>query len=166
MEVTVTILPRQFANAITRHKQKKKYFPTQHLLEVNENKQKTEKLFSYPILCPFFHLHQRKQIKIKLMQLRIYFNVAGQVHITNKNSFYKTWTFDRSSQKYIGEMVYQTMHCQNKKVSKSLRQELVDWIMKNSNVRQPPITHDTLLIADADTKVKRRVPKILLEFSM
>ena len=38
--------------------------------------------------------------------------------------------------------------------------------MKNSNVRESPITHDTLLIADADTKVKHRVPKLLLEFSM
>ena len=38
--------------------------------------------------------------------------------------------------------------------------------MKNSNVRQSPITRDTLLIADADTKVNRRVPKLLLERSM
>ena len=38
--------------------------------------------------------------------------------------------------------------------------------MKNSNVRQSPITRDTLLIEDADTKVKRRVPKLLLECSM
>ena len=38
--------------------------------------------------------------------------------------------------------------------------------MKNSNVRQPPITRDTLLIADADTKVQRRVPKLLLECSI
>ena len=37
---------------------------------------------------------------------------------------------------------------------------------KNSNVRQSPITRDTLLIADADTKVKRRVPKLLLDCSM
>ena len=63
-------------------------------------------------------------------------------------------------------MVYQTMHCYNKKVSKALRQELVDCIMKNSNVRQYPISRDTLLIADADSKVKRRVPKLLLEFSI
>ena len=56
----------------------------QHLLEIKENKQKTEKLLSYPILCPLCHLHQRKQIKIKLMQFRIYFNVAGQVYIVNK----------------------------------------------------------------------------------
>ena len=38
--------------------------------------------------------------------------------------------------------------------------------MKNSNVLQSPITHDTLLIVDADTKVKRRVPKLVLECSM
>ena len=33
-------------------------------------------------------------------------------------------------------------------------------------MRQSPITCDTLLIANADTKVKRRVPKLLLECSM
>ena len=53
-----------------------------------------------------------------------------------------------------------------KTISKALRQEIVDWRMKNSNVRQSPITRDTLLIADADTKVKRRVSKLLLECSM
>ena len=47
-----------------------------------------------------------------------------------------------------------------------MRQEIVDWIMKNSNVCQYPITRDTLLIADADSKVKCRVPKPLLECSM
>ena len=47
-----------------------------------------------------------------------------------------------------------------------MRQEIVDWTMKNSNVRQSPITRDTLLIADEDTKVKCRVQKLLLECSM
>ena len=47
-----------------------------------------------------------------------------------------------------------------------MRKETVDWIMKNSTVRESPITRDTLLIADADTKEKRRVPKLLLEYSM
>ena len=47
-----------------------------------------------------------------------------------------------------------------------MRQEIVDWIIKNSNVRQSPITRDTLLIADAYSKVKRRVPKLLLECSV
>ena len=44
-----------------------------------------------------------------------------------------------------------------------MRNETFDWIMKNSNVRQYPINCDTLLIADAYTKVKLRVPKLLLE---
>ena len=57
----------------------------QHLLEINENKQKTEKLFSYPILCPLCHLHQRKQIKMKLIQFRIYSNVADYVLCTPTN---------------------------------------------------------------------------------
>ena len=52
------------------------------------------------------------------------------------------------------------------KISKALRPEIVDWIMKNSNVRQSTIACDTLLIVDADTKVKRRVQKLLLECSM
>ena len=55
---------------------------------------------------------------------------------------------------------------QTKKVCKTLRQKLVEWIMKNSNVRQSPIAHDTSLINDTESGVKRRVPKLLLEFSM
>ena len=52
MAVTGTILPKQYANVINRHEQKKKYCLMQHLLEINKNKQKIEKLLSYPILCP------------------------------------------------------------------------------------------------------------------
>ena len=50
--VTGTILPKRYANVITRHEQKKKYYHMQHMLEINEDKQKTEKLLSHPILCP------------------------------------------------------------------------------------------------------------------
>ena len=53
-----------------------------------------------------------------------------------------------------------------KKISNALIKEIVDWIMKHSNMCQSPITRDNLLIADADTKVKRRLPKLLLECSM
>ena len=100
MAVTGTIFPKKYASAIIRHRKTKKYCPMQHMLEINENKQKTEKLFSYPILCPLYHLHQRKNIKMKLMQFSIYFNVESQVISSTKDSFYKTWTFDRSGQKY------------------------------------------------------------------
>ena len=58
------------------------------------------------------------------------------------------------------------MHCSKKKVRKASRQKLVELIMKNSNVREYPISHDTLLITDTESGVKRRVPKLLLECSM
>ena len=38
--------------------------------------------------------------------------------------------------------------------------------MKNSNVRESPIARDTLLITDAESRVKQRVPKLLLKCSM
>ena len=51
MAVTGTILPKRYANVINRHK-KNNYCHMQHLLEIRENKMKTEKLLSHPILCP------------------------------------------------------------------------------------------------------------------
>ena len=47
-----------------------------------------------------------------------------------------------------------------------MRQKLFEWIIKNSNVREFPIARDTLFITDAESRVKRRVPKLLLECSM
>ena len=47
-----------------------------------------------------------------------------------------------------------------------MRQKLVQWILKNSNVHEYPIEHDTLPITDAESGIKRRVPKLLLECSM
>ena len=42
-------------------------------------------------------------------------NAEDQLHTVNKEKLLQRWTFDRSIQKYISEMVYQTMHCYNKK---------------------------------------------------
>ena len=49
--------------------------------------------------------------------------------------------------------------------SKTLRQKLFEWIIKNSNVSEYPIARDTLLITDAESRVKRKVLKLLLECS-
>ena len=87
----------------------------------NKRKWKTENLLLYPILCPLCQLHQRKQIKMKFLSIRIYFNVVWQVHIVAKKVFYKTCTFDCSRPQYRGQMVCQTMHCSNKTISKALR---------------------------------------------
>ena len=42
----------------------------------------------------------------------------------------------------------------------------MEWITKNSNVREYSIARDTLLVTDAEYGVKWRVPKLLLECSM
>ena len=49
-----------------------------------------------------------------------------------------------------------------KKVSKALRQKSVEWIIKNSNLRESPTSRDTLLFTDAESVVKQRVTKLLL----
>ena len=62
---------------------------------------------------------------------------------------------------YIKPCIFRT-----KKVSKALRNKLVERIIKKSNLRESPIARDTLLITDAESGVKMRVPKLLLECSM
>ena len=52
-----------------------------------------------------------------------------------------------------------------KKVIKALRQKLMEWMMKNSHVRETPISRDTLLITNVESGVKQRVLKLLLECS-
>ena len=137
----------------------------QHLLEINENEQKTERLLSYPILCPFCHLHERNQIKNKFTQLRIYFNVACQVHIVKKRASTKRGHL--IAQVYNTEVKWSIRPCIVRiYFSKALKQKLVEWILKNSNVHESPIACDTLLINDAEYGVKWRVPKLLLECSM
>ena len=63
-------------------------------------------------------------------------------------------------------MVYQNMHSSKKQVSEAFRQILVKWIMKNPNVCESSIERDTLLIIEAEYRVKQIVPKLLLECSM
>ena len=58
-------------------------------------------------------------------------------------------------------MVCQTMHCPNKKVSEALGEKLVEWIMKNPNVCESPISSDTILITDAEYGVKMKNTKNL-----
>ena len=113
MAVTDAIFPKKYANTITRHEQKKIFYHATSVCNKQEQPV-TDFVLSYTILCPLCHLHQRKHIKTKLTQLRIYFNVVCQVYTVEKGS-YKTLTFDCSSPQYRGEMVYQTMHCLNKK---------------------------------------------------
>ena len=95
-----------------------------HQSVINENKQKSEIFLSYPILCPLCQLHKKKETKMKFTQFRIYFNVARQVHIVREKGCYKTWKLGCSSPQYRGEMVYQTMHCSNRKSWQGIETEI------------------------------------------
>ena len=75
-----------------------------------------------------------------------------------KMVFYKTYTFDCSNPQYRGEMVYQSMHSLENNISKALRNKLVEWIMNHSNMCESEISRYTLLITDAESGVKQRVP--------
>ena len=115
--------------------------------------------FSYSILCPSCQSRSKQNSCI-------YLNVACQVHIVKKQASKKRGHL--IAQVHHIEVKWSIKPCivRKKSVSKALRQKLVEWIMKNSNVRESPIARDTLLITDAEYGVKRRVPKFLLEFSM
>ena len=63
-------------------------------------------------------------------------------------------------------MVYQTMHCLNKNSYQGIGQKIFEWMIKNSNMRESPIVRDTLFTTDAESGVKRRVTKLLLEYSI
>ena len=166
MALTGAILPKNMPMQLPNMNKRKQYFPVQHQSLINKKKQKTETFLSYPIYFPLCNIHQRKQIKMKFTQLRIYFNVVCQVNIVkNKASKERGHLI---SKVHNTEVKWSTKSFifRTKKVSKELRQNLVGWIMKNSNVHESPIACDTLLITDAESGVKWIVPKIFLKCSM
>ena len=58
------------------------------------------------------------------------------------------------------------MHFLNNKSKQGIETEIIWLDNKDSNVRESPISRDTLLITDAESGVKQRVPKLLLECYM
>ena len=58
-------------------------------------------------------------------------------------------------------MVCQTIHCSNKKISEALRDKLVKWIMKHTNMRESPIARDALLITDVELESPKTLTGML-----
>ena len=118
----------------------------QHQLVING---KTENIYflSYPILCPLCHIHQRKQVKKKFKQCRIYFNVAVQVHIVREKKT-STKLGHLISQFHNTKVRQSVKPCifRRKIIRKASGQKLLEWTMKNSNVCESPISHDTIIM--------------------
>ena len=87
------------------------------------------------------------------------------MHIVGKMASSKRGNLITQVQNIEVKCSIKTCIVRTKKVSKALRQKLVEWIMKNTNVRESSIDRDTLLITGAESGVERRVPKLLLECS-
>ena len=167
MAVTGTILPKQYANVITRHEQKKKRLS--HATSVG-NKRKLTEYRKYFVISnivsivssPFKKTDQNEVNAIQdLLQCSRSSAYCQQKTASTKRGNLISQVKNTAVKWSIKPCIVRT-----KKVRKALRQEIVYWIQKNSSVCQSPITHDTLLIPDSDSKVKRRVPKLLLECSM
>ena len=84
MAVNSTILPKRYANVITRHEQKKTILS--HSTYIGNKRKQTENINTFVIsnIVSIVTYPLRKQIIMKLIQFGIYFNVADQVHIVNK----------------------------------------------------------------------------------
>ena len=152
MAVTGTILPKQYANVITRHEQKKKTLS--HATSIgNKRKQaKDRKTFFISNIVSIVSSQSKKTDQNEV-------NAIHDLLQCSRSSAYRQQTTASTKRGHLIAQVKNTSvkwsikPCivRTKKVRKALRKETVDWIMKDSNVRQSPITCDTLLIADADT---------------
>ena len=153
MAVTGTILPKQYSNVITRHEQKKKILS--HATSIGNIKKQTEdrKTFFMSNIVSIVTSPTKKTDHNEVHTIRDLLQCS-------RSSAYRQ---RRTASTKRGHLMAQVKNTsvkwsikprivRTKKISKALRKETVDWIMKNSNVRESPITRDTLLIADADTK--------------
>ena len=150
--MTGTVFPKQFANVITRHEQKKEILS--HATSVGNKRKQTEdrKTFFMSNIVSIVTSTSKKTDQNEV-------NAIWDLLQCSRSSAYRQ---QRTASTKRGHLIAQvkntSVKCsikprivRTKKISKALRKETVDWIMKNSNVHQSPITRDTSLITDADT---------------
>ena len=144
MAVTGTIFPKQYANVITRHEQKKKMLS--HATSIENKRKQTEdrKTFVISNIVSIVTYPSKKTDHNEV-------NAVQDLLQCIRSSEYRQ---RRTASTKRGHLIAQVKNTSvkwsikpciviRKKVSKVLRQEIVDWIMKISNVCQSPITRDT-----------------------
>ena len=111
MAVTGTILPKRYANVITRHEQKKKLLS--HATSVGNKRKQTEdrKTFVISNIVSIVTSPSKKTDQNEVIAIWDLLQCSRSSAYRQQKIFLKTWTFDISSQKYISEMVYQITHC-------------------------------------------------------
>ena len=93
----------------------------------NKQKQTEDRktFFSYPILCPLCHIHQRKQTKMKFCAIEDLFQCSMSSECCQKKAFTKRGIL--IAQVHNTELKWSIKPCifRKKKVSKALRKKLV-----------------------------------------
>ena len=136
MAVTGTILPKRYANVITRHEQKKKILS--HATSIGNKRKQTEDRKTFVISnivsimsSPSKKIDQNEVNSIQdLLQCSKSSAYRQQKRASTKRGHLIAQFKNTSVKWYIKPCIVRT-----KKTRKALRQEIVDWIMKNSNVR-------------------------------
>ena len=139
----------------------------QHLLEINEKKTEDRTFFVMANIVSIVSSPPKKtdQNEVNAIQDLLQCSISSAYRQQRKASTKRGHLIGQVKNTSVKWSIKPCI-VRTKKISKAFRKETVDWIMKNPNMRKSPINRDTLVIADADTRVKRRVPKILLECSM
>ena len=83
----------------------------QNLLKINENKKKIENLFVVSNIVSIVSSPTKKTDQNEFNAIQDLLQCSRSSSYHQQKNFYKTWTFDCSSQKYSSEMVYQTIRC-------------------------------------------------------
>ena len=113
--MTGAIFPKRYANAVTRHEQKKTIL--YHATSVVTRQLKTVERNNFVIssIVSIVSSPYNKEDQDKVHAIKHLLQCSMSSAYRQKKGFYKTWIFHRSSPQYSVEMVYQTMHCSNKK---------------------------------------------------
>ena len=161
--VTSAIFPKKYASTTNQHEQKK--YILFHATSVGDKQKQTEYMKTFVIsnIVSIVSSTSKKADQNEVHALKDLLQCSISILYRQKKA--STKRVHLISQFHNTEVRWsiKPFIVLTKTVSKLLRQKLVDWVMKNSNVCESPISHDTLLITNAESGVKRIVPKLLGE---
>ena len=151
MAVTGTILPKRYANVITQQEQRKNIFPCRICWKKREQTE-DRKTFVISNIVPILSSQSKKIDQNEVNEIKDLLRCSrSSAYRQQKRASIKRGHLIAQVKNTSVKWSIKPCIVRTKTINKALRQEIVDWIMKNSNVCQSPITRDTLLIADADT---------------
>ena len=143
MAKTSTSSPKRYANAITRHKQKKTILS--HATSVRNKRKQIEdrKFFVISNIVSIVTSSSNKTDQNEANEIQ------DLLQCRSSSAYLQQKTVSTKCEHLIAQVKNKAVKwsikpciIRNKTISKALIKETVDWILKNTNVRQSPITRD------------------------